>query len=104
MLSRKKIIYTNIHTVRQYSCHEKFKRELDHRRFLKQVCSSSSHFSSNYFQISMNAARDLALMVERVRICQEATDVDADQDSWASTARQVSKPKFFYILTPRRGG
>ena len=35
----------------------------------------------------MNVGQDLALTVERVRICQEATDVDADQDSWASIVR-----------------
>ena len=52
----------------------------------------------------MNAARDLALMVERVRICQEATNVDADQDSWASTARQVSGVKgLLYFDTASEG-
>lgn len=37
----------------------------------------------------MNVSRDLAVMEELVRIWQEATDVNVNQDFWANTAKPV---------------
>lgn len=44
----------------------------------------------------MNALGDLAVMVEHVKTCQEVTGVNADQDFWGTTAKQVSAGIYFY--------
>ena len=37
----------------------------------------------------MSVSPDLVLMEELVKICQEATDVNADQDFWGNTVKLV---------------
>ena len=49
------------------------------------------------FQISMNAVQDLALTVERVKICQEVTDASAKQDFLENIAKQVVFPRQPYL-------
>ena len=44
----------------------------------------------------MNALGDLAVTVEHVKICQEVTGVNADQDFWGTTAKQVGTGIYFY--------
>lgn len=44
----------------------------------------------------MNALGDLAVTVEHVKTCQEVTGVNADQDFWGTTAKQVSAGIYFY--------
>ena len=48
----------------------------------------------------MNATLDLAAMEERVKTFQEATDVNAGQDSWASNVKSVGNlhPKYFIFV------
>ena len=48
-----------------------------------------------YLQMSMNVSPDLAETAERVKIYQEATDVNANQDSWGNIVRSVSIGIFF---------
>ena len=51
-------------------------------------------YLSIYCQMSMNASPDLALMEERVRTYQEATDVNVDRDFWESIAKLVGISRF----------
>ena len=48
----------------------------------------------------MNATVDLARMEERVKTFQEATDVNASQDSWASNVKLVGNlhPNYFMFV------
>ena len=48
----------------------------------------------------MNATVDLAGMEERVKTFQEATDVNASQDSWASNVKLVGNlhPNYFMFV------
>ena len=48
----------------------------------------------------MNATVDLAGMEERVKTFQEATDVNASQDSWASNVKLVDNlhPNYFMFV------
>ena len=43
----------------------------------------------------MNVSPDLAETAERVKIYQEATDVNANQDSWENIVKSVSIGIFF---------